>query len=211
MDPLGARLEPLLSARFANTRPVSVPRYQRYPLGDGKSSSLSDFVQNNPQLFSETTPPQTGNGILRRQSDGSFFHGSNNSLMGTSEHLAAQMSSLSQRWWGSKRLDYVLYCPDGLTSFPPAALPHLLHASFWESADVAAFILRNLMRIEGQPTAGQQPAEPDLTATLPFSPSTPCEKWMRKRTSVKIKNIGANHRANDAIVNETITQTIVVK
>lgn len=98
MDPLAARLEPLLSARFANTRPVSVPRYQRYPLGDGKSTSLADFVQNNPQLFQEpgaagNTPPQTGNGILsqRRQSDGSFFHGSNNSL--GSEHLAAQMSS----------------------------------------------------------------------------------------------------------------------
>nr|CAG4636761.1 EOG090X00NX [Ceriodaphnia reticulata] len=226
MDPLAARLEPLLSARFANTRPVSVPRYQRYPLGDGKSTNLADFVQNNPQLFTEpgvagsnTTPPQTGNGVLskRRQSDGSFFHGSNNSL--GSEHLAAQMTSLSQRWWGSKRLDYVFYCPDGLTSFPPSALPHLLHASFWESADVAAFILRNLMRMDGgggnagsvAGASGDYGASCDvggMTGTLPFSPSTPCEKWLRKRTSVKIKNIGANHRANDIIVNETMPQLI---
>nr|CAG4646797.1 EOG090X00NX [Megafenestra aurita] len=226
MDPLAARLEPLLSARFANTRPVSVPRYQRYPLGDGKSTSLADFVQNNPQLFQEpgaagNTPPQTGNGILsqRRQSDGSFFHGSNNSL--GSEHLAAQMSSLSQRWWGTKRLDYVFYCPEGLTSFPPSALPHLLHASFWESADVAAFILRHLMRMDGGGVAGGVANADDfagcdrdsggLTGTLPFSPSTPCEKWMRKRTSVKIKNIGANHRANDVIVNESMQQTIVAR
>lgn len=107
-DPLAARLEPLLSARFANTRPVTVPRYQRYPLGDGKSTNLTDFVQNNPQLFQETnsagsgsagitaittTPPQTANGLLskRRQSDGSFFHGSNTSL--GPEHLASQMTS----------------------------------------------------------------------------------------------------------------------
>lgn len=98
VDPLAGRLEPLLSARFANTKPVAVPRYQRYPLGDGKSNSLADFVQNNPQLFQDgqatMTPPQTGNGTLskRRQSDASFFHGSNNSL-GCPELLAAHMSS----------------------------------------------------------------------------------------------------------------------
>lgn len=108
MDPLAARLEPLLSARFAHTRPVSVPRYQRYPLGDGKSTNLADFVQNNPQLFQEpagpapphppssaaaTTTSQTGNGVLvkRRQSDGSFFQGSSTSL--GAEHLAAHVSS----------------------------------------------------------------------------------------------------------------------
>jgi hypothetical protein len=51
MDPLAARIEPLLSARFAHTRPISVPRYQRYPLGDGKSSNLVDFINANPQLF----------------------------------------------------------------------------------------------------------------------------------------------------------------
>jgi hypothetical protein len=47
--------------------------------------------------------------------------------------------------------------------------------------------------------------------TMPFSPGTPCEKWMRKRTSVKIKNIGANHRANDIIVNESMPQVIVAR
>jgi len=218
MDPLAARLEPLLSARFANTRPVTVPRYHRYPLGDGKSTNLSDFVLNNPQLFTDsTTPPQTTSGRRPSDSSGAFFHGSTNSL--GSEHLAAHMSSLSQRWWGSKRLDYVFYCPEGLTSFPPSALPHLLHASFWESADVAAFILRHMMRMD----AGGSAYSDDLGASmgdkgdlchqsgLPFSPTKPCEKWARKRTSVKIKNIGANHRANDVIVNETMPQAIVAR
>ena len=50
-------------------------------------------------------------------------------------------------WWGSKRLDYALYCPDGLTNFPPNSLPHLFHASFWESSDLAAFILRQVSLI----------------------------------------------------------------
>lgn len=119
-------------------------------------------------------------------------------------------------------MDYVFYCPDGLTSFPPSALPHLLHASFWESADVAAFILRNLMRLDGGGSGAGSAVIDDLVGAadkeaggtagaLPFSPSLPCEKWMRKRTSVKIKNIGANHRANDVIVNESMPQTIVAR
>lgn len=121
---------------------------------------------------------------------------------------------MSQRWWGTKRLDYAFYCPDGLASFPAPALPHLLHASFWESTDVAAFVLRTLTRTDGQQGggggssgAGRDAVDP----SLPFSPSTPCEKWIRKRTSVKIKNIGANHRANDVIVNETMPQMIVAR
>nr|CAG4638237.1 EOG090X00NX [Cyclestheria hislopi] len=215
MDPLAARLEPLLSARFANTRAVDVPRYQRYPLGDGKSTSLADFVQNNPQLFQDyVTPPQTGNGaaVARRQSDASLLHGSNNSLGG--ENLASQLTSLSQRWWGTKRLDYLLYCPEGITAFPPSALPHLLHASFWESSDVAAFILRHIIRLDGSARLYDEVGgdKNDATlAALPFSPSIPCEKWQRKRTSVKIKNIGANHRANDVIVKDGLPQTIVAR
>nr|CAG4641444.1 EOG090X00NX [Eurycercus lamellatus] len=269
MDPLAARLEPLLSARFAHTRPVSVPRYQRYPLGDGKSTSLADFVQNNPHLFQEmagfsgtSSASQTGNGVLakRRQSDGSYFHvpryqryplgdGKSTSLadfVQNNPHLFQEMAGfsgtssasqtgngvlakrrqsdgsyfhVSQRWWGTKRLDYVFYCPEGLTSFPPSALPHLLHASFWESMDVAAFILRHLMRLDGPASSAASDefsavGNADgggLTGTLPFSPSSPCEKWMRKRTSVKIKNIGANHRANDIIINDSMPQVIVAR
>lgn len=30
----------------------------------------------------------------------------------------------------------------------------------------------------------------------------PREKWMRKRTSVKLKNVAANHRATDVVVKE---------
>lgn len=53
--------------------------------------------------------------------------------------------SVSSSWWGSKRLDYALYCPDVLTAFPTVALPHLFHASYWESTDVVAFLLRQVI------------------------------------------------------------------
>lgn len=41
-------------------------------------------------------------------------------------------------------MDYALYCPDALTAFPTVALPHLFHASYWESTDVVSFILRQV-------------------------------------------------------------------
>lgn len=86
-----------------------------------------------------------------------------------------------QKWWGTKRLDYALYCPEGLANFPTNALPHLFHASYWESSDVIAFILRQLGRFD-LPLLGNE--EKDLTC---FRPGQPREKWNKKRTSVKLK------------------------
>lgn len=54
---------------------------------------------------------------------------------------------VASRWWGSKRMDFALYCPDALTAFPTVALPHLFHASYWESTDVVSFILRQVLRV----------------------------------------------------------------
>lgn len=56
-------------------------------------------------------------------------------------------SLVLDRWWGAKRIDYSLYCPEALTAFPTITLPHLFHASYWESADVAAFILRQVLEV----------------------------------------------------------------
>lgn len=58
--------------------------------------------------------------------------------------VCVSVPPVSSSWWGSKRLDYALYCPDVLTAFPTVALPHLFHASYWESTDIAAFVLRQV-------------------------------------------------------------------
>ena len=47
-------------------------------------------------------------------------------------------------WWGPKRLDFALYCPEGLQQFPTAVLSPLFHVSYWESSDVAAFVVRQV-------------------------------------------------------------------
>lgn len=53
--------------------------------------------------------------------------------------------AVAARWWGTKRIDFALYCPDALTAFPTVALPHLFHASYWESTDVVSFLLRQVL------------------------------------------------------------------
>lgn len=95
--------------------------------------------------------------------------------------------TVQQRWWGLKRLDYALYCPEGLSNFPTNALPHLFHASYWESLDVIAFILRQVGRLENQALAGTDDRQ------LGFHPGQPREKWIRKRTSVKLKVSSSSH------------------
>ncbi|ODM97627.1 Protein retinal degeneration B [Orchesella cincta] len=97
-------------------------------------------------------------------------------------------------------LHYALYCPEALAAFPVHSLPHLFHASYWESTDAIAFILRQI----ASPDGGVSVTQDDKEARV-FIPSQPREKWIKKRTSVKLKvhgNVAANHRANDVIVAE---------
>ncbi|XP_055566302.1 membrane-associated phosphatidylinositol transfer protein 2 isoform X10 [Falco biarmicus] len=149
-DPSASRLEPLLERKFYLLPPFNIPRYQRFPLGDGNSAVL-----------------------------------------------------VAAKWWGTKRIDYALYCPDALTAFPTVALPHLFHASYWESTDVVSFLLRQVMRHENSSVL-----ELDGKEVSVFTPSKPREKWLRKRTHVKLRNVTANHRINDTIANEDGPQTL---
>lgn len=101
-------------------------------------------------------------------------------------------------------MDFALYCPDALTAFPTVALPHLFHASYWESTDVVSFLLRQVMRHENSSIL-----ELDGKEVTEFKPSKPREKWIRKRTHVKIRNVTANHRVNDAVFSEDGTQLVM--
>ncbi|XP_056662890.1 membrane-associated phosphatidylinositol transfer protein 3 isoform X2 [Monodelphis domestica] len=215
-DPSASRLEPLLEKNFHLLPPVSVPRYQRFPLGDGHSLLLEDALQAHSALFLEGGPtdspsspdgpalallPPEGPRLGRRLSMGS----TDSESSGSSESLpSASTAHIATKWWGTKRLDYELYCPDVLTAFPTVALPHLFHASYWESTDVVAFILRQVMGYDsGAPKEG-----PGFDPSAP-SPANPPEKWLRKRTQVKLRNVTANHRANDVIAAEDGPQVLV--
>uniref|UniRef100_A0A8C7QBP5 DDHD domain-containing protein n=1 Tax=Oncorhynchus mykiss TaxID=8022 RepID=A0A8C7QBP5_ONCMY len=175
-DPLASRLEPLLEKKFHLLPPFNVPRYTRFPLGDGNSALLGEGVYWDvlPLCLTHnaTIPPHP--------------------YPCTPSHHA-----VAARWWGTKRVDFALYCPDALTAFPTVALPHLFHASYWESTDVVSFLLRQVMRHENSSIL-----ELDGKEVSEFTPSKPREKWLRKRTHVKIRNVTANHRVNDAVFTE---------
>ncbi|XP_068191489.1 membrane-associated phosphatidylinositol transfer protein 2-like [Antennarius striatus] len=335
-DPSASRLEPLLDKRFYLMPPFSVPRYQRFPLGDGHSALLVETVQSNPhllmdsggaashrcqeipvnetsipvpvlncqtlQLHAETdslhspvhvdglSPSSTSPGVPhlrfnRRASEASLtsqvsgladsytvsniatthkvIHTKRSTLLSQltvpynifisrspslrsrqknrqvspkpngvesepSSDVSSDMSSdftdvtsdissmppspgaltkieqVASRWWGSKRMDYALYCPDALTAFPTVALPHLFHASYWESTDVVSFLLRQVMRHENSSIL-----ELDGKEVSEFTPSKPREKWLRKRTHVKIRNVTANHRVNDVVFTADGTQMVM--
>ncbi|XP_076290161.1 retinal degeneration B isoform X5 [Lasioglossum baleicum] len=194
-DPVAARLEPLISARFSLLPPVNVARYQKYPLGNGQPYHLLEAIQSNAQLFTDMNVSH-----IRRLSDISIH----STMSGMVENIQV-VTNLTQKWWGAKRLDYALYCPEGLSNFPTNALPHLFHASYWESYDVIAFILRQLGRFD-LPILSNE--EKELSS---FRPGQPREKWNKKRTSVKLKNVAANHRANDVIVREGAPQVLVAR
>nr|XP_009664910.1 PREDICTED: LOW QUALITY PROTEIN: membrane-associated phosphatidylinositol transfer protein 2 [Struthio camelus australis] len=254
-DPSASRLEPLLERKFYLLPPFNVPRYQRFPLGDGNSAVLVETIQNNPILLMESSPL----GALQHQD--SFMETSipvpvlnwqdvSNKSAGFAEsdvvqshgavfmesaslstpmsapqfrgfrraseisiasqvsgmadsYTASNIANIAAKWWGTKRIDYALYCPDALTAFPTVALPHLFHASYWESTDVVSFLLRQVMRHESNSVL-----ELDGKEVSVFTPSKPREKWLRKRTHVKLRNVTANHRINDTIANEDGPQTL---
>ncbi|XP_069880925.1 membrane-associated phosphatidylinositol transfer protein 2 isoform X6 [Dipodomys merriami] len=204
-DPSASRLEPLLERRFHALPPFGVPRYQRYPLGDGCSTLLADALQTHNTVFQEHVAPSSpgtapaGRG-LRRASEISIA----SQVSGMAEsYTASSIAQIAAKWWGQKRIDYALYCPDALTAFPTVALPHLFHASYWESTDVVSFLLRQVMRHDSSSIL-----ELDGKEVSVFTPSQPREKWQRKRTHVKLRNVTANHRINDAVANEDGPQVV---
>ncbi|XP_031448486.1 membrane-associated phosphatidylinositol transfer protein 2 isoform X2 [Phasianus colchicus] len=272
-DPSASRLEPLLERKFYLLPPFNIPRYQRFPLGDGNSAVLADVVQSHGAVFMESASLSTPISApqfrgFRRASEISIAsqvsgmadsYTASNIANKTKHHLnhcrgfsllsllalphksPTQTSSkrhrqhkhevpskgrkpkgpssqdadcalripdmdirkVAAKWWGTKRIDYALYCPDALTAFPTVALPHLFHASYWESTDVVSFLLRQVMRHENSSVL-----ELDGKEVSVFTPSKPREKWLRKRTHVKLRNVTANHRINDTIANEDGPQTL---
>ncbi|XP_026873886.2 PITP-less RdgB-like protein [Electrophorus electricus] len=208
-DPSASRLEPLLHPDLTQLPPFAVPRYQRYPLGDGRSTLTVDTVIRRPSVCGGApdavqTPCCAGGGCKAGRTMAASSSNDPESAPFAPSQPNCTISQLCSRWWGSKRLDYVLYCPDVLTAFPTVALPHLFHASYWESTDAMAFILRQVLRCDCL-----KAGEADCCDVGPISPSSPREKWLRRRTHVKLRNVTANHRVHDVLATEDGLQTLV--
>lgn len=206
-DPMAIRLEPLLNDNFRHLSPVKIARYSKFPLGDGEPVHVVEAVQSNLKIFSENWRGNSTQGppMLKRQSSDSSM---TSITSGLGESTVSAITNVTSRWWGTKRLDYVLYCPEALHSFPTSALTLLFHSSFWESTDVVAFILRQVVR---QDVSGEEPGEKDAARSQSFKMTQPREKWLKRRTTIKVRNLQQNHRANDVIVLEDKPQMLVAR
>ncbi|KAL0979379.1 hypothetical protein UPYG_G00184310 [Umbra pygmaea] len=218
------------ASNIANTQPCQINQSKKLSLlSQIALSPQTKFSLRSPPIlrrdradpFSGQTDTNTGNGPdPEADSDTDVNGGVSPCGSGTLErHLSAgldyaltglvsldsqaEKDQVAARWWGTKRIDFALYCPDALTAFPTVALPHLFHASYWESTDVVSFLLRQVMRHENSSIL-----ELDGKEVSEFTPSKPREKWLRKRTHVKIRNVTANHRVNDAVFTEDGQQIV---
>ena len=101
-----------------------------------------EFIQSNMHLLGEPAggEERRPGSVYRRESAASVL----STMSGLDTLHLHTVNHMVQRWWGGRRIDYALYCPEGLANFPAQVLPHLFHASYWESQDAIAFILRNV-------------------------------------------------------------------
>jgi hypothetical protein len=85
------------------------------------------------------------------------------------------------------QVDHELYCPPEMSSLPFLALPSILHASYWESKDVSAFILRQFLRVDEIPcsilTLKNLADQPPLQFQMPLT------VWNRRRTRFKVATL----------------------
>ncbi|CAF4420948.1 unnamed protein product [Rotaria socialis] len=183
-DPNASRIEPLIQSEFSQIPPCCIPRYSQFPLGDGESTLLIEYIHQYSKLF---------------------LNNSTNQVPNATNILFAD---IRQTWWGSRRTDYIVYCPESLMSQPAHVLPIVFHSSYWESRDVMSFILRNITRNQEQFHLFNSPAN---TNPCSFAPVKPTERWLHRTTAVKIRNLAPNHRGNDTMVVDARAQTIHAK
>ena len=148
------------------------------------TSQPAASINNRPNLTRRPSEDSITSGVV----DAQQFH---------------TINVLKPKWWGGRRIDYALYCPEGLSNFPTNSLPHLFHSSYWESADVISFVLRQLVRAHDIGLAstndllgggGLNHPMGAAGGSLDLLSQQPREKWIKKRTSVKIRQGAPNHR-----------------
>ncbi|CAL8076921.1 unnamed protein product [Calicophoron daubneyi] len=144
-DPGGFRVEPLLHPRFEQIAPVLVPQYARYPLGDSQPISLVETLLRQAKLFESPSATPTESAI-----DGNKVPRQKPTNIGKNWEKATliafeALKQVRKQWWGQQRIDFTVHCPEGTQALVARARSPIFHASYWESKDVSAFILRQLL------------------------------------------------------------------
>ncbi|KAL5263758.1 hypothetical protein ACHWQZ_G004975 [Mnemiopsis leidyi] len=201
-SPGAVRIEPVLDGHFASFPPCLSP------YGAGTKYSITSFLERNHNFLQDPVHPINPNTNSQDTSAASA------SLVRPITTSSLGMSGVSE-WWGGKRIDYALYYPEALRSFPSLVLPALLHSSYWENYDVAAFVVQQVLDLdEALPTTPHitpRNTETDLHSPTPSTSNSQTEKWLRRRTKLKVNNLNPNHRCFDTIYLEGQEQEIIAK
>ncbi|CAF1119442.1 unnamed protein product [Rotaria sordida] len=196
-DPNASRIEPLIQSEFSQIPPCCIPRYSQFPLGDGESTLLVEYVHQYLKLF-------LNNDIKNSSLINTARPTNENNLINTDTIF----SNIRQTWWGSRRVDYIVYCPEFLMRQPAHVLPIVFHSSYWESRDVMSFILRQITRNQENYLFYNNKIDTNHSS---YASEQPTERWLHRTTAVKIRNLAPNHRANDIIIVDAKPQTIHAK
>lgn len=70
-DPLSSRIEPLIMPEFSQLPPVNVPRYQKFPLGDGLGNDVTSWISKRKDIFSEKKTDEEKKKAERQESGAS--------------------------------------------------------------------------------------------------------------------------------------------
>eukprot|EP00053_Salpingoeca_punica_P015752 m.145750 g.145750 ORF g.145750 m.145750 type:complete len:978 (-) comp16790_c2_seq7:2263-5196(-) len=118
-----------------------------------------------------------------------------------SKAMSQPMEQLQATWFGHDRIDYELHGPRGLDSLPSIGLLHLMHASYWENKDAAAFVVQQLTGVSAQ-LGGDDARVPAFTLALP-----PAE-FLSRRSAVKVRKLAPCHRAADVLIKQGARLTL---
>ena len=104
-----------------------------------------DRLQTDPFIFLRNRKASKPRDRARKLPRASTRDTRRDALLCVSRMTRFYSSTAVANWWGTKRVDFALYCPEGLQQFPTAVLSPLFHVSYWESSDVAAFVIRQVL------------------------------------------------------------------
>eukprot|EP00123_Amoebidium_parasiticum_P000762 comp11663_c0_seq1/m.6180 comp11663_c0_seq1/g.6180 ORF comp11663_c0_seq1/g.6180 comp11663_c0_seq1/m.6180 type:complete len:1057 (-) comp11663_c0_seq1:305-3475(-) len=212
-DPVASRIEPHFDRRFAMVSPLNIPEFFDNPYGFGEDLSIWRAIDRNEAIFpdlaagSKNADSKSQNGdarqkpqYLRSSSRDSGKSANTNALQVTPSETTLSIATDNQltafdKWWGTLRLDHQLPSPTALQNAAPVALLYATQGSYLQSRELAAFVLRHLVKM---PDLSPVPARRGMLRELEIEEEF--VRWNKKRSSLVVAGAKPVHKARDVVV-----------
>lgn len=175
-------------------RPYSVTDNKSISTTDPSIFSLAEYIHQYSTLFANAdSRPATLINTARSTADNNYFFSDRKFASSWRLSCTDEYILVRQSWWGSRRVDYIVYCPESLMRQPAHVLPIVFHSSYWESRDVMAFILRNV----SSPSSGRHLWS--IWTDNTSSGSTPILQWSNQEQSHFVCSYEVNRTLDTSI------------